>query len=109
MITGAHHKISTLRNILPGGFLFILDITDRSFLYKSKECKKSEDQIMSLEVIHGLDKLTRDADLYSHENEDEIIKIHKISNNTFLGLCAPKNNYSAYQWSSVDHCLNNLN
>ena len=109
MITEAHYKISTLRTIIPDEFLFILDITDRSFIYKSKECPKSEYQVMSLDSIYGLDKLTQDSDFYSYEKEEEIIKIHKISSNTFLGVCALKESYSEFQWVLVDNCLTNLN
>ncbi len=109
MITEAHYKISTLRTIIPDEFLFILDVTDRSFIYKSKECPKSEDQVMNLDAIYGLDKLTQNSDFYSYEKEEEIIKFHKISSNTFLGICARKESCSEFQWVLVDNFLNNLN
>ena len=109
MITEAHYKISTLRSIIPDEFLFILDITDRSFLYKSKDCPKSEEYLINLDSCHGLDKLTENSDFYSYEKEEEVIKIQKIHNNTFLGICAPSGIYSEFEWLLVDNCLSNLN
>lgn len=105
VISKTHQKINTLRDLVPGSFVFILDTTDRSFLFKSKESPDCEQRVISLDKIHGIDTLTRSSDYYNHEDDTSVLKLNRIGQNTFIGLCAPKKNYSEEQWSLVSECL----
>lgn len=105
VISKTHQKIDTLRSLVPGGFVFILDTTDRSFLFKSKESPDCEQRVISLDIIHGIDALTRSTDYYNHEDDTSIVKLSKISQNTFIGLCAPRKKYSDKQWHLASECL----
>ncbi|SNT18400.1 hypothetical protein SAMN05421640_2714 [Ekhidna lutea] len=102
VIFNTHQKIDALRKIMPGGLIFVLDTTDRSFVYKSMESPNCEQLVFSVDKIYGVDNLTRETDFHSHEDESASIKFQKIGGNTYLGVCAPKEAYSEYQLKSVD-------
>lgn len=108
VIAKTHQKINTLRDIVPGSFVFILDTTDRSFLFKSKESPDCEQRVISLDSIHGIDALTKSTDFYNHEDDTSIVKLSRIGQNTFMGLCAPRKNYSEEQWALANECLSAL-
>ncbi|WP_420576054.1 hypothetical protein [Ekhidna sp.] len=105
VISKTHQKINTLRDLVPDSFVFILDTTDRSFLFKSKESPDCEQRVISLDKIYGIDTLTRSNDYYNHEDDTSMLKLSRIGQNTFMGLCAPKENYSEEQWGLVSECL----
>lgn len=105
VISETHQKINTLKGLVPGGFVFVLDTTDRSFLFKSKKSPDCEQRVISLDKIYGIDTLTKGSNYYHHEDDTSLVKISKIGDNTFLGLCAPKKNISEDQWERAEDFL----
>jgi hypothetical protein len=107
IISEAHQKINTLRELVPEGFVFIIDTTDRSFVYKSKESADCEQRVISLDMMHGIDKLTKSLGYYLHHDDTSNVKLSRIAQNTFIGICVPKKRCSEEQWSlAIDYLKN---
>lgn len=107
IISEAHQKVNILRELVPEGFVFIIDTTDRSFVYKSKESPDCEQRIISLDIIQGIDKLTRSVDFYIHQDDTSYVKFSRIAQNTFIGVCVPKMRCTEEQWNlAVDYLRN---
>ncbi|MEP1035272.1 hypothetical protein [Ekhidna sp.] len=105
IISNTHQIINALKKMVPGGFVFVMDTTDRSFVYKCSSNPTYEQQVISLDKIHGIDTLTKFTDFYSHEDEKSIVKLKRIGQNTFMGLCASKHKFSEDQWNAADSFL----
>lgn len=105
VISNTHQKIDALKKMVPGGFVFVMDTTDRSFVYKSANNLDYEEQIISLDRTLGIDTLTKFTDFYSHEDDQSIVKLKRIDQNTFIGLCAAKRKFSSDQLNSADNYL----
>lgn len=105
VISNTHQRIDALKRIVPGGFVFVMDTTDRSFVYKCSENPDFEQQVISLDKIHGIDTLTKFTDYYSHEDSGSIVKLKRIGENTFMGLCAAKSKLSEEEWDSAENYL----
>ncbi len=109
IISNTHQTINALKKIVPGGLVFVLDTTDRSFVYKCSDKPMYEEQVMSLDRIHGIDVLTKFNDFYTHEGEKSIVKLKRIGQNTFMGLCASRHKLSADQMDFADNYLSQIN
>ncbi|WP_436517648.1 hypothetical protein [Ekhidna sp. To15] len=109
IISNTHQTINALKKIVPNGFVFVLDTTDRSFVYKCSEKPTHEEQVIELDKAHGIDTLTKFNDFYSHEDDNSIVKLKRIGQNTFMGLCASKNKLSEDQMDFADDYLNRTN
>ncbi len=109
VIYDTHQKIDALKEMLPGGFVFVLDTTDRSFVYKSTISPNCEQKVIALDKVHGIDRLTKTSNQFAHNDVDGLIKIHRIGQNTYIGFCAPSGKYSESQTESADRLLNDLN
>ncbi|WP_370090006.1 hypothetical protein [Ekhidna sp.] len=105
VISDTHQKVNALRELAPDSFVFILDTTDRSFLFKSKESPDCEQRVISLDKVHGIDKLTKTTNYYHHQDDTSDVKISRISQNTYIGLCAQQKQYTADQMEMVKECL----
>ena len=105
VIARTHQKIDALRELVPDGFVFVIDTTDRSFLFKSKQSPDCEQRVISLDKMYGIDYLTKNANYYNHEDDTCIVKLSRIGQNTFIGLCAPINLWSFEKWNLVTDCL----
>jgi len=105
VISKTHQKINMLKDIVPGGFVFVLDTTDRTFLFKSKESPDCEQRVISLDKVYGIDVLTKERDCYTHEDDTSVVKLSRIGQNTFIGLCASGKSYSDRQRELVNDCL----
>lgn len=109
VISNTHQIINALKKMVPGGFVFVMDTTDRSFVYKCSNNPTFEQQVISLDKNHGIDTLTKLTDFYSHEDEQSIVKLKRIGQNTFMGLCASKSKVSESQWNIADSFLSQTN
>ncbi|WP_425392739.1 hypothetical protein [Ekhidna sp.] len=105
IVNSTHQKIDALRKIMPDGFVFVLDTTDRSFLYKSKNSPDCEQVVISLDKIQGIDLLTKNRSAYTYQGDNQIIKLQRIGGHTFLGICAPKNSFSEDRLSLADNYI----
>ncbi|WP_421763253.1 hypothetical protein [Ekhidna sp.] len=108
IVYSTHQKIDAIRKILPEGFVFVLDTTDRSFIYKSKNDYKSEELVFSIDKFFGIDNLTKNKDFYTHEIENSIVKLLKMAKNTFLGVCVDKETYNENQVIKTDQYFNRI-
>ena len=95
IISNTHQVIDALKRMVPGGFVFVMDTTDRSFVYKSSNNPTFEQEVISLDKTYGIDRLTKLTDFYSYEDDKSILKLKRIGQNTFMGLCASKHMLSA--------------
>lgn len=110
IISNTHQVIDALKKIVPGGFVFVMDTTDRSFVYKSSnDHYQYEQQVISLDRVHGIDTLTKSTDFYTHDDDKSIVKIKRIGQNTFMGLCASKHKLSEDEWDHADGFFQVLN
>ncbi len=109
IISNTHQVIDALKKMVPGGFVFVMDTTDRSFVYKSSDHNHFEQQVISLDRVHGIDTLTKSTDFYSHDDETSVVKLKRIGQNTFMGLCASKNKLSEDEWGHADDFFQVLN
>ncbi|WP_420317834.1 hypothetical protein [Ekhidna sp.] len=105
IVNNTHQKIDALREIMPEGFVFVLDTTDRSFIYKSKNSPDCEQFVISLDQVYGIDGLTKDQNSYTHHDEKTIIKLQKIGGNTYLGICTSNDNNSLEKLSLAENYI----
>ena len=89
MIHEANKTIKELRLALPKGFVFVLDTTDRSFLYKSSDYKEFEYKIINIDVDFGIDRLTRETGYHINNHNGDLIGLRNIGINTYVGFCLP--------------------
>ena len=85
-----HHTnkvVSTLSRILPNAFVFVIDTTDRTFIFKSTDSGECQDIIIELDQEIGMDKLVKDRGhcLISYNSRDVGIKY--LATNTIAGFC----------------------
>ena len=90
VIQDAHKTINALRQALPGSFVFVLDTTDRSFIYKSRSHEECQQVIIGLDKNFGINILSRDEGYYLETFEDFSIGFRMIGSNTFVGFCMPE-------------------
>lgn len=102
IVYNTHQKIDALNAIAPESFVFVLDTTDRSFLYKSHNSDRCVDLIFGIDELHDLEKLTSSKTYHSHDEGDAILKIQKTSENTLLGICLSRSDHSDRQVQDLD-------
>ena len=87
VIHSAHKMINALRQALPESFVFVLDTTDRSFLYKSSEDLICEREVLAFDQKEGIDRLLREKNTYLSDIGDRFIALRSLGAHTFLGFC----------------------
>lgn len=90
VIHDAHKTINALRQALPGSLVFVLDTTDRSFLYKSVSHEECEKAIIGLDKDLGIEILSRDDGYYMRTWGKFMLGFRMISSNTYVGFCMPE-------------------
>lgn len=93
MLSGLQIHIEALNEIIPDSFIFVLDNNDRSFIYKSQECKSSMEEIVLLEKSKGLENLLENSDYYISENEEHAYVIKRIGTQMYMGFFAQKGSF----------------
>jgi len=94
MFAGLQIQINALNTIIPDSFIFILDCTDRSFIYKSSDCAAAINEILSLDKSKGIDNLFDSSEYYNSESASHSYMIKKLSSHTFLGFFVLKEKFS---------------
>ncbi len=94
MLAGLQIHIKTLNSIIPDSFIFILDSTDRSFIYRSSNCPNGVNAILNLDKIKGVESLMEEASFYSDESDEHFYMIKRLSNHIFLGFFALKEKFT---------------
>lgn len=94
MIAGLQIQINALSAIIPESFIFVLDVTDRSFIYQSSECPSAVNKILAVDKQMGMDTLFDTSEYFNLEKDDHFYMIRKLSDHTFMGLLAEKCNFS---------------
>ena len=92
IIQEAYDKISLLKKVLPKAFVFVIDTTDRSFLYKSEEFTICEQTVLSIDASLGIDKLSKKSGYHLNNHDFSLFGFKNIGTNTYLGFCLPKKN-----------------
>lgn len=105
MLTGLQIQINALNAIIPDSFIFVLDSTDRSFIYKSKECGVAVNEIHSLDRNIGIEDLFINSEYYNSDNESYAYMIRKVSSHTFLGFFASKEKFSDARIRDAKDCF----
>ena len=96
VIHDAHQAISALKKVLPESFVFVLDTTDRSFIYRSVVSEELERSIIEFDRSHGIDVLSRKAQIYINKHGANTIGFKSIGTNTYLGFCSNENHPESY-------------
>ena len=96
VIHDAHQAISALKKVLPESFVFVLDTTDRSFIYRSVVSKELELSIIDFDRSHGIDVLSRKSQVYINKHGENTIGFKSIGSNTYLGFCSGENHPESY-------------
>ncbi|MEP1095064.1 MAG: hypothetical protein ABJG78_08140 [Cyclobacteriaceae bacterium] len=94
MFAGLQIQINALNAIIPDSFIFVLDCTDRSFLYKSSDSKEAIDEILALDQSKGIDNLFDSSEYYDSESALHTYMIKRLSSHTFLGFFVLKEKFS---------------
>jgi len=100
VIQEAYDKISSLKKALPKAFIFVIDTTDRSFLYKSEEFSTCENAVIALDAAEGIDNLSRTDGYHLNHHDSSLVGFKNIASNTYLGFCLPEKKSKA-----SDHIL----
>ncbi|MEM7299008.1 MAG: hypothetical protein AAF391_12170 [Bacteroidota bacterium] len=90
VIHDAHKTINALKQALPGSFVFVLDTTDRSFLYKSKTHEICQKAIIDIDKELGIEILSREEGHYIRSCGDFMVGFRMIGSNTYVGFCMPE-------------------
>jgi hypothetical protein len=93
IISEVQHIIKILEKSLPKSFIFVLDTTDRSFIYKSVDRHDCSKEVVRIDQEYGIDKLTKGLDSYTFEENNNALILKKLSANSFLGVCFMHNEY----------------
>ncbi|MEO9869860.1 hypothetical protein [Ekhidna sp.] len=104
-ISETHQKINALKSLTPGAFIFVLDTTDRSFVYKSMISPDCEQRVVSLDREYGIDTLTKSSSYYSHDDNQSVVKFKRLSENVFIGVCTPISNFAKDVIAKVEEFL----
>ena len=94
MLAGLQIHINAINAIIPGSFIFVLDSTDRTFIYKSSDCKQAMDIIVEVDQHKGLESLFATSPFYTVDSESYFYMIKRISSHTFSGFFALKDKYA---------------
>lgn len=94
MLVGLQIQINALNAIIPDSFIFVMDSTDRSFIYKSSDCLNAVEEIVSLDKKIGMDNLFDTTDYYNSNTSEHFYIIRRMSSHTFLGFFASKHKFS---------------
>lgn len=105
VISKVQHIINALEKILPKSFIFVLDTTDRSFIYKSQNRQDCIDKIILLDQTSGIDQLTKNLEFYSCEQDNYTLFLRKLSLNTFLGTCMFVREYDKSQLTEAKRIM----
>lgn len=97
MIAGLQIQINALNAIIPDSFIFVLDSTDRSFIYQSSDCPLAIDEILLVDKQQGIENLFETSDFYDSDKEDYSYIIKKLSDHTFMGFFVVKENFSDFR------------
>ncbi len=97
MLTGLQIKINALNAIIPNSFIFVLDSTDRSFLYKSSDNQSAINEIIELDSTSGIETLFHSSDCIDSNTRDHVYMIRKVGSHTFMGFFVSKGDFSKEQ------------
>lgn len=100
LIETTHQAITKLSRILPKAFVFVIDTTDRTFLFKSNENPESQAMILKLDQDMGIDKLVKKQGYTIQNFCSREVGIRSIGINTYVGYCL-EDSATAYQ--SLSH------
>lgn len=95
IISKVQHTIDSLEHALSKGFIFILDTTDRSFIYKSFGRLDYSDNIVKIDHSYGIDQIMSNKLFHVHKEMDDRLLLKKIETHSFLGIFFTSKEYNS--------------
>ena len=87
LIHDSDRVVRSLSKILPNAFVFVIDTTDRTFLFKSDDKIQCQNLILKLDTELGIDKTAeKDGHFFKNFCSREI-GMKSLAANTFVGYC----------------------
>ena len=90
LIETTHEAITKLARILPKAFVFVIDTTDRTFLFKSSEKPECQAMILQLDQDMGIDKLVKKHGYAIQNFHSQEVGLRSLGTNTYVGYCLEK-------------------
>ena len=87
VISEVQHIIDSLEHKFPKSFIFVLDSTDRSFMYKSSNRHDCSEEIVRIDQQYGIDQLMSGLTFFMHREKSNRLLLKKVDDNSFLGAC----------------------
>ena len=87
LIDTTHEAITKLSRILPKAFVFVIDTTDRTFLFKSSEHAECQAMILRLDQDMGIDRIVKDQGYAIKSFHSQEVGLRSLGTNTYVGYC----------------------
>lgn len=87
LIQDTDRVVTSLSRLLPNAFVFVIDTTDRTFLFKSSDRVHCQNVILQLDSEIGIDKIAKDNGHFFKSFCSKEIGMKSLSSNTFVGYC----------------------
>ncbi len=87
LIQKTHQTISALSRVVPDAFLFVIDTTDRTFLFKSKNKLTYQEMIVQFDEDFGINKTVDEKGHHFDNYNSKFLGFKNIGTNTYLGFC----------------------
>ncbi|MEM6642680.1 MAG: hypothetical protein AAF616_06850 [Bacteroidota bacterium] len=87
MVQRIHEIVTRLSRSLPQAFIFVIDVTDRTFLYASTKEKHYERVILELDGEKGIDTLVGNKSHLIDRSPSFEVGLKSLGLNTYAGYC----------------------
>ncbi len=91
LIDTTHDAITKLSRILPKAFVFVIDTTDRTFLFKSSEHTECQSMILKLDQDMGIDRIVKKEGYAIKNYHSREVGLRSLGANTYVGYCLHDN------------------
>ena len=87
LIHNTDRVVTSLSKLLPDAFVFVIDTTDRTFLFKSSEKSPCQKAILQLDTEIGIDNAAKADGHFVRSFYSREIGMKSLATNTFVGYC----------------------
>lgn len=107
LIETTHEAITKLSRILPKAFVFVIDTTDRTFLFKTYGKPDCQAMVLKLDQDMGIDKLVKDQGFVIKNFYSREVGIKSLGTNTYVGYCLDASTLENYPISLAHKAVSN--
>ena len=107
LVETTHEAITKLSRILPKAFVFVIDTTDRTFLFKSNEKPDCQAMVLQLDQDMGIDTLAKDRGYAIQNFRSREVGIRSLGSNTYVGYCLEESTYQNYPVAQAQQAVIN--